>query len=187
MTNEPGEFLGRLIQILEAVDVPYLIVGGLAAIAHGRPRTTQDVDVLVVLDGRGARRLVAAFPRDDWYADEDAALEAVRSQRQFNVIHTTSGWKADLIVRSRHPFHLAEFDRRRRMTLSGVAVWIATPEDTLLAKLDWSTRCGGSERQRDDVRGILAVQGDGLDRDYLEHWIEALGLRAEWDRVQVTA
>jgi hypothetical protein len=81
VSDDPAAFLGRLVAILDAASVPYMVVGGLAAIAHGRPRTTQDIDVIVVLAGRDARRLVASFPADEWYADEDAAVDAVRHQR----------------------------------------------------------------------------------------------------------
>lgn len=183
MSDDPAQFLGRLVSILDAASVPYMIVGGLAAIAHGRPRTTQDVDVVVVLGGRDARRLVAAFPSDDWYADAEAAVEAVRHHGQFNVIDLATGWKADLIVRSRQPFQVEEFSRRRRVSFAGVHAWVASPEDTIIAKLDWSRRSGGSERQREDVRGILAVQGAALERPYVERWIDSLGLRAEWELV----
>ena len=184
MSNDPAQFLARLVAILDATEVPYMVVGGVAAIAHGRPRTTQDVDVLVVLGGRDAKRLVAAFPADDWYAEEQAAVDAVRYQSQFNVIDMTTGWKADLIVRSRDPFQLEEFARRRLATISGVRAWVASPEDTIVAKLDWSRRSGGSERQLDDVRGIITVQGTSLDRGYLETWVGTLGLRDQWERVR---
>ncbi len=184
MSDDPAAFLARLVAILDAASVPYMVVGGLAAIAHGRPRTTQDVDIVVVLGGRDARRLATSFPADEWYADEDAAVDAVRHQRQFNVIDMATGWKADLIIRAGDPFHLEEFSRRRRATFAGVEAWVASPEDTVLSKLDWSRRSGGSERQIDDVRGILAVQGPTLDRVYVERWVDALGLRADWERVK---
>jgi hypothetical protein len=105
----------------------------------------------------------------------------VRLQRQFNVIDLQTGWKADLIVRTRDPFQLEQFGRRQRRTVAGVEVWVASAEDTILAKLDWSRRGGGSERQRDDVRCIVAVQGAALDLTYLERWIRDLDLAAEWN------
>jgi hypothetical protein len=182
MMDEVGEFLGRLTAVLDGAQVPYMVVGGLATIAYGRPRTTQDADVIVVLGGRDVKRLVAAFPTYEWYADEGAAVDAVRHQGQFNVIDLTTGWKADLIVRSREPFHREEFARRRRGMLGGVELWLASPEDVVIAKLDWARRSGGSERQLDDVRGILTVQATSLDRDYVQRWVRELGLEEEWQR-----
>ena len=92
-----------------------------------------------------------------------------------------SGWKADLILRKERPFSRAEFERRQPADIAGVPVYVATAEDTIVAKLEWA-RAGESERQLRDVIGILEVSGERLDRDYIARWIAELGLHALWDR-----
>ncbi len=103
------------------------------------------------------------LPEDHWYVSEEAALAAVRRGSQFNVLDMETGWKAHLIVRKARPFSRAEFDRRERAELLGVATWIATAEDTMFAKLEWRAKGGGLERQLADVVGILPAVGEGLD------------------------
>lgn len=74
-----------------------------------------------------------------------------------------------------------EFDRRTRVTLLDVELWIASLEDVLIAKLEWS-RLGDSALQRQDVRQLLERTRDRLDRRYVERWVEELGLQSDWNR-----
>lgn len=75
-----------------------------------------------------------------------------------------------------------ELARRRTTTLAGVRLPVATAEDTILTKLEWA-RAGGSERQLADVRGILEVQGELLDRGDIEAWARTLGVLESWQAV----
>lgn len=102
----------------------------------------------------------------------------------FNIVDFASGWKVDLIVRKNRPFSRAEFDRRVRTTLLEVPVFIASAEDTIVAKLEWSKMAGGSDRQRRDVAGIVAAHGGDLDRAYIERWALDLDLSEEWVAAQ---
>jgi hypothetical protein len=99
------------------------------------------------------------------------------------VIDLATGWKADLIVRKSRPFSDAEFTRRQQVDFLGSPVWMASPEDVVLSKLEWALRTG-SERQLRDVRGVLAAKPDGIDVDYIERWTNALGLADLWRQVQ---
>ena len=168
-------FLGRLSCALDGAGVAYMVCGSVASFLHGVPRTTQDVDLVIDLAPGGVERLLAEFPEDDFYVSESAVLEAVRSRRQFNIIDMESGWKADLIVRKARPFSAVEFGRRVRASVMGVDVWVASAEDVVLSKLEWAKE-SGSERQLGDARGVVQVQGDELDRNYLEHWADRLGV-----------
>jgi hypothetical protein len=175
------------VGVLEAADIPYMVAGSFASTFHGMVRATQDVDVVVVLDRSGIQRLLAELPDDQWYASEEAALDAVRRCSEFNVLDMETGWKADLIVRKARPFSRAEFERRVRTPLLGVTTWVATAEDTIVAKLEWRAKGGGSERQMADVVGILRSVGDRLDRAYLERWAAELGLTEDWNEAQRVA
>jgi hypothetical protein len=90
------------------------------------------------------------------------------------------------LPRKNREFSRTEFSRRAEVPLLGVPVFIASPEDTVVAKLEWSRSSGGSERQRRDVAGIVATMGEELDRAYVERWVHELELEDEWDQAQKT-
>jgi hypothetical protein len=186
MTELQG-LLERLVRILDDAGVPFMIAGSFASAAHGLPRTTQDVDV--VIDPPSIEALDAvlrSMPADDYYVDTDTAHEALRRRSMFNVVDHASGWKVDFIIRKNRAFSRAEFERRMKVPLLDVVLFVASPEDTILSKLEWSQQSGGSERQRRDVAGILATMGGQLDRSYIERWIAELELEEEWRLAQRT-
>lgn len=159
----------------------YMFVGSTASTLHGPPRSTQDIDIVIALGPPDLPRLIAAFPAHRFYLSAEAAGDAVRRRGPFNVIDLESGWKANLMVRTERALSLAELGRRQPADILGVATWVASPEDTILSKLEWSALEGGSARQVGDVRGVLAGQGAALDRDYLGQWAERLGVAAVLD------
>jgi hypothetical protein len=89
----------------------------------------------------------------------------------------------DLVLRKDRAFSASEFERRQAARIFGLAVFVATPEDTILSKLEWA-KLGESERQLRDVAGILAIAGPTLDRAYIERWLGELGVGALWERAQ---
>jgi hypothetical protein len=116
----------------------------------------------------------------------EAAEEAWRRRGQFNVVDLESGWKTDLILCKDRPFSRSEFERRELGTVFGAPIFVATAEDTILAKLEWAL-CGESERQLRDAVGVLEMSGSELDRDYIEGWARELHVEALWHRVQSEA
>lgn len=104
----------------------------------------------------------------------------------FSVVDFPHGFKVDLIVQKDRPFSVAEFERRETHEVDGIRLTIASPEDVLLAKLEWA-RMSESERQLEDVAGILCEQAETLDFSYIESWVETLGLAAQWEAARVRA
>ncbi|MEO8549903.1 MAG: hypothetical protein ABI678_08010 [Kofleriaceae bacterium] len=160
--------------------MPFMIAGSFASTAHGLPRTTQGLDVVIdPPDEATLDTLVTSLLAEEFYVDADTAGEAMRNRSMFNAIDR-SAWKIDFILRKARPFSIEEFARRLAVQILDVPVFVASPEDTIVAKLEWSKESGGSERQRRDVAGILAMMADELDRGYIERWVRDLGLEAEW-------
>ena len=182
MTAEE-EALVRLARSLDRLGIDYMIAGSLASSFHGRPRTTHDADVVVDPTPQALARLVGELSAAGFYVDGAVAQEALRRRRQFNAIDTASAFKLDLIIRKERPFNREEFERRQRVELAGVTVSVATAEDTILSKLEWAQRAGGSERQLADARGIVEVKGPELDRAYVERWAAILGVLEEWRKL----
>jgi hypothetical protein len=185
MTTELQGLLERIVHLLDAAGVPFMIAGSFASAAHGLPRTTQDLDVVVDPPSPEALdALVKSMSSDEYYVDADAARDAMRRRSMFNVVDHASGWKVDFIVRKNRAFSRDEFGRRMKLWLLDVPVYVASPEDTIVAKLEWSKQSGGSERQRRDVAGIVATVGPELDRAYVERWVHDLDLVDEWIAAQ---
>ncbi|MGH9382065.1 MAG: hypothetical protein ACRD2Z_15835 [Thermoanaerobaculia bacterium] len=172
MTQE--EVVGRVIEALQQLDVPYMVAGSFASNLHGVPRMTQDADLVVDLEERTARSLVELL-EPEFYVSVDVALEAVQQRRLLNAIHLDTGFKIDLVIKKSRPFSAEELDRREPGLLAGQQVAFATAEDTILAKLEWA-KLGDSERHYGDAIGIVQVQGQRLDWPYLERWADALGV-----------
>jgi hypothetical protein len=186
--TELGALLERVVRALDGAGVPFMVAGSFASAAHGTPRTTQDLDIVIDPPSDAAlEKLIGAMPSESYYIDADMARDASRRRSMFNVIDLATGWKVDFIFRKNRGFSREEFARRIPLSMLGVAVYVATAEDTIVAKLEWSVQSGGSERQRRDVAGIVATTADALDRDYLERWVRDLGLEAEWKAAQEAA
>lgn len=181
--SDVRDLLERVVGILERAGVPFMIAGSFASTAHGAPRATQDLDLVIDPTRSSLEVLLRELPLDAYYVDHDVARDALHDRGMFNAIDLQSGWKIDFVIRKERPFSIEELRRRQPAEMLGVAVFVATAEDTILSKLEWSKLAGGSERQRGDVAGILATNVV-LDDSYLEHWIAMLGLQEEWQAVR---
>jgi len=176
----------RVLEALAIAGVPYMLTGSFASAFHGAPRTTQDVDIVIAPTLGSLQKLVRQFPEEEYYVSRDAALQAYGAESLFNVIDLNSGWKIDFIIRKSRPFSLEEFERRREADMLGTRLYIASAEDVILSKLEWA-KMSSSERQINDVAGILRTQGDALDLEYAERWIAALGLENQWTQAKAAA
>jgi hypothetical protein len=174
------QFVEAITGWLDQARIPYMLAGSFASTLHGRPRSTQDVDLVIDPTEAALRAFVASIPDDRAYVDLYAALEALRARDMFNVIDMETGWKADLILRKARPFSALEFERRRPIHWDGLTITVASPEDVVISKLEWCRRSGGSKTQIDDVAGVVAAAGADLDLAYIERWVDELGLAAEW-------
>lgn len=174
------EVVGRLLRRLEALGIPYMVAGSVASSHHGRPRATNDADVVIDPTPAALDALLAALPADGYYVDARIAREALRSRRLFNVIDSETAFRVDLMIRKERPFSREEFARRERRELEGLPVFVATAEDTILSKLEWARKAGDTERHLADALGVLQVSGGRIDRAYVERWAAALGVEDIW-------
>jgi hypothetical protein len=185
---EPTELLGYASGVFERLGVAYAVVGSVASSFFGEARFTNDVDIVADLRPEHVPELLKAFPPDQFYLSEDAVREALRSHREFNIIHPTSGLKVDVIVPAKTESAELQFARRRRVRPRDAAfeAYFASPEDVILKKLYYFQE-GGSDKHLRDIAGILKINGPSIDRTYITHWAERQNLVAEWTQVQERA
>jgi hypothetical protein len=179
MLPEPLAVTLQVIDALEQVGARYVIGGSLASTIHGVVRTTLDTDIVADLNLQQVQRF-ADLLAGVFYFDIDAIRHAIRQRSSFNLIHLATMFKVDLFVAKDTPFDEQQLDRRQLWIAdpdSGSTIYVATPEDTILAKLAWY-RLGEeiSDRQWRDILGVLAVQEDRLDLPYMHRWAASLGV-----------
>jgi hypothetical protein len=178
-----ARLLRDVVQALDRAGIPHMLVGSFASTSHGAPRTTQDIDIVIDPSAETLDAFVAEIDEARFYVGPSPRT-ALTNRDQFNLIDITSGWKVDLIIRKERPFSRHEFDRRTRASVLGVDLYLATAEDTVLAKLEWAA-LGGSDRQVADAAAVLAVGADDLDADYLDRWARELGVMPLLDRARM--
>lgn len=169
-----SELLGVVIAALNSAGIDYMVVGSLAASAHGFERTTHDFDIVVVLP-RETIPMLANILGEGFYFDEEGAIEAVERGDMFNIIHYDSGFKIDFWMLKNDEFSRTQFGRRMQAEVMGIPSYVESPEDTILSKLLWY-KITPSERQLSDAKGVLILQKDSLDFGYLRDWAVKVGV-----------
>jgi hypothetical protein len=188
MQAEVLRLVARIAGILDQMQVPYLVGGSLASSVYGVPRATQDADMVAALRPEHVARLVVSLG-EEFYADAGSIQDAIRQHRSFNLIHLPTMYKVDVFVARPDALSLSEMARRQTLSVEAegevFSLGFCTPEDTILQKLDWY-RAGGetSERQWQDLLGVLRIQRDTLDHAYLDLWAEEIGVSALLNRAR---
>ena len=84
--------LREFIELLNALEARYLVVGAYAVAYHGYPRYTRDIDLFVDSSEENAKRIVAAIERfgfgDQWFftgRSGNTAWYRTKPHRHFNV------------------------------------------------------------------------------------------------------
>jgi len=167
----------KLTDVLDELKIEYAIGGSIASSLYGNVRFTQDADI-TVKEFRGVVDRFYDLLKDDFYLSREAMVQALDSCGSFNAIHLETSFKIDVFIQGRSEFEKQLLARRKRIRLSDSLekrFCVVSPEDIVLLKLRWYARSGCvSDRQWDDILGVLRVQGDSLDFQYLKVWSRKL-------------
>ncbi|HET9838903.1 MAG TPA: hypothetical protein VFR84_11755 [Candidatus Angelobacter sp.] len=169
-----ADLFRRLSSLLEQTGIPYMLTGSFASSIYGMHRGSADVDFIITADEASLGKLFLQLSENDFSSELNHALEACRRKSMFNLLDNVTGLKIDFIFVKDREFSREEFGRRRKETVAGVPLYVASPEDIVLSKLEWA-KLGQSSRQIEDVAGILKVRGAELDFPYIEKWVAELG------------
>jgi hypothetical protein len=173
MQNEPVEVTLKVTDVFEKLGVPYLIGGSLASTLYGMVRTTQDSDIVAEMRLEHLQPFVTAL-QDEFYVDDEMISESIQRNSSFNLIHRETMFKVDVFIPRPRPFLQSQLARAQRQTFifeTEVSAKFASPEDTILSKLEWY-RLGGevSDRQWRDILGVMKTRAGDLDLVYLRLW-----------------
>ncbi len=172
MNDSPGliEALEPVARVLQAMEVRFYIGGSVASSYHGAARSTMDVDLVVDLKAKDVNHFVSQL-QDEYYVSQEAINDAIARLSCFNLIHLASSFKVDVFILKSRAFDIGSMNRAEsgKVALeSDLEFPIASPEDTILSKLEWY-RLGNevSERQWQDVCRVMKILGDRADHEYL--------------------
>lgn len=173
MQNEPIEVTLRVTGVLEELGIPYVIGGSLASTLYGMVRTTQDSDIITEMRPEHIQSFVSSL-QDEFFIDEEMIADSIQHNSSFNIIHRETTFKVDIFIPRPRPFQQSQLARAQRQTFelgTEISANFASPEDTILSKLEWY-RLGGevSERQWRDILGVLKTRTGELDLSYLQKW-----------------
>jgi hypothetical protein len=169
----PDAALVAVLAALEAAGVPYMIVGSLASNFHGVPRSTRDADIVVQLSAGSLERLRRELA-PGLRLQPQGSFETVTGTIRHVIVLAGSPFVCELFQLSDDPHDVERFARRARAQVLAHTAYVATAEDMIVTKLRWAAGAGRS-KDREDIRNIIAVQGAGLDWEYLDRWSIAHG------------
>lgn len=177
--ERPLLVLAQVASILEQQGVTYVLVGSLASSMHGMYRSTADIDILADVKREQVYPLLKAL-QDSFYVDEHAIREAIDRRSSFNAIHFDSVFKVDIFIPRADDFAKMQLERKQLRSISSdidQKIYVATAEDTILAKLRWYRKGHEvSKIQWSDVVGMIGAADESLDVLYLREWSEKLGV-----------
>lgn len=171
--------VAAFVDVLESLDIEYAIGGSIASSVHGCVRFTQDADVTVVPFDQKIDAFCDALA-GDFYLSKEAIRQAHHRSGSFNVIHFNTAFKVDVFIGPPSLFQKQILLRSRKMRLDESfpkEFKLVSPEDIILLKLQWYKDGGAvSERQWNDIQGVLESQRETIDIPYLKQWAQKLSL-----------
>ena len=177
------ELLKRVVNTLDQLQIGYFVTGSWSSSLLGQPRSTHDLDLVVNLDPSLIDAIVESFADEQYYLSSVAVREAIQHNSMFNLLDLESGDKVDFWILTEEPWDQERFRRREQADVFGTVVNVASPEDTILAKLRWAKLSGGSEKQMQDAQGVYDVQRSHLDITYIDHWAKELDVISQWNQI----
>ena len=168
------ELLQDCLKRLNQSTIDYMLVGSMASNFWGIPRSTHDIDFVIQYEAKDVDAIVKLF-QDEFFIQEISVRSGLKPPYQFNALDNRSALKVDFFRLAGDAYELRRFERRRAVTVLGQPAFLAAPEDVILHKLRWYM-ISPSDRQLSDSAGILAISGDIVDNQYLDHWADDIGV-----------
>jgi len=156
------EFFALVIGCLNEVKIKYVVVGAIASIVWGRPRTTMDVDVVIDATNVEIQSFARTLERNGFIYGTKDILIAIEENSIATILHEDFPYKID-IQGVYEPLDERALSNRIFLKVFGQGAYIEKPEDLIIAKLRYD-----SSTDFDDARAILIRQNTKLNYKYLK-------------------
>jgi hypothetical protein len=183
VTADPYSALWDLYRRIDGTGLPVFVGGAVAAMAHGEPRSTQDIDIIVRAVPDDADRIIAAFPeRDRFYVPDRSVVRAElgREGGQFNILDYTSGMKADLYVAGKDPLNAYGLAHTVERQVGPQLLRVASPTYVIAMKLRFFAMSHQDKHLR-DIRALLVTCRDDIDMGLVGEWAGRAGVVDAWE------
>lgn len=172
------EATANVVRAFAALEIPYLLAGSFSSNYYGVARSTQDADFVVQIDGAEIDAIAAELG-ERYVMDPQLSFETVTGTYRFVAKVSGTPFKIEFFRLSEDPHDQARFARRVSVKMLNTTVCLPTAEDVIVRKLRWAR-----SKDLDDVRDVIAVQGDALDWDYIHGWTAKHGSQERLDRIR---
>jgi len=165
--------LQKVVIELDRYKIPYMLSGSVAMGLYTVPRMTLDIDIVVEINKTNIEEFKSIFS-NGYYLDPDTVDEEVKRKGMFNVIDNKSGYKIDFILRKSNEYRLLEFERKTKVKLEGLDIWVVSQEDLIISKIEWIQQLQ-SQKQIGDIKNLL--DNTDIDKTYIKKWCKKLELK----------
>ncbi len=176
------DFLKKVSQCFNRLNIPYFVTGSVASIAYGESRFTNDIDIVADIKREHVPGILECFPEEEYYISEESIKDAIYYRFQFNIIHPGSGLKVDVIIKEKSEFDDTRFSRIMNFKMDDVGVNFSSPEDVILKKMEYY-KSGGSEKHLRDIMGMIKISEELINFKYIESWVPKLYLDEIWTAI----
>ncbi len=159
--------LADVASFLNGLPSPGMLIGGMAVIAHGHVRTTDDIDATISGDSMPVEDVVARAAAHSLIPRIDDVVAFARRTQVLLLTHAPTGTQLDLSL-AWLPFEVEALARRTVVRLGDLELPVCGPEDLIVYKL-----VAGRPVDLDDVRQIALRHRDAIDRARVARTVSA--------------
>ncbi len=156
-----ADFLGAF----DYLKIHFMLVGSFSSNFYGVPRSTEGADFVIQLESFDLLHKLCSALGENYKTNFQKSFEFLTATEKFEFTVTESRFRVELFLLGNDAHDLSRFGRRIKTSLKGKTAYLPTAEDVIITKLRWMR-----DKDRSDVRNVIAVQQESLDWKYIERW-----------------
>jgi hypothetical protein len=169
------EYFKNSIELIQKSNIDYLIIGAIAVGVWGKPRVTEDLDLIIFISKKEVNSLLDNAKRLEFQFDEEVVLTQVKQKGVFKLFYDS--FHLDFIIASTQ-LEKTALNRKIAVKIYDKEVFVPSKEDLILFKI-----IPGRPQDLVDIENIIIRHRDNLDVEYLKQWAQRLCDEAEDMRI----